>query len=96
MGSDWRVEFERTAKKSLDKLDGQVRIAILGKLSQLCADMAGSNRSTSLDVSQLKGQAGHFRLRVGDWRVILRFEHDRLVVLVIELGHRSEIYRSRD
>lgn len=96
MGSEWRVEFERAAKKSLDKLDGHVRIAILDKLSQLCADMAASIRSTSLDVSHLKGQAGHFRLRVGHWRVILRFEHDRLVVLVLELGHRSEIYRSRD
>ncbi len=33
------------------------------------------------------------RYRVGDYRIIAKIEDDRLVVLVIEIGHRREIYR---
>jgi mRNA interferase RelE/StbE len=40
----------------------------------------------------LKHGAGRWRIRVGDYRVIYRIEDDRLVVLVIKIGHRREVY----
>lgn len=36
---------------------------------------------------------GLWRYRIGDWRVIARFEGERLVILVVEIGHRREVYR---
>lgn len=39
------------------------------------------------------GHEGTWRLRVGDYRVLYRIEDDRLLVLVIRLGHRREVYR---
>ena len=42
----------------------------------------------------LKGNfAGLWRYRVGDYRVIAQIQDDRLVVLVVRVGHRREIYR---
>ena len=36
---------------------------------------------------------GYLRLRVGDFRVIYRIEDDRLIVLVVAIGHRREVYQ---
>ena len=43
----------------------------------------------------LKGGDGEARIRVGDWRIIYFVRHDELVVLVIKIGHRSDVYRAR-
>ena len=43
----------------------------------------------------LKGGAGELRIRVGDWRVIYVARHDELLVLVIKIGHRGDVYRAR-
>jgi mRNA interferase RelE/StbE len=36
---------------------------------------------------------GNYRLRVGDWRVVFALRDDALVVLVLRVGHRREVYR---
>ena len=43
----------------------------------------------------LKGGEGESRIRVGDWRVIYVVRHDELLVLVIKIGPRSDVYRAR-
>lgn len=43
----------------------------------------------------LRGGSGELRIRLGDWRVIYVVRDDELLVLVIKIGHRSEVYRSR-
>jgi mRNA interferase RelE/StbE len=62
------LRFTRTAEKELRRLDPPIRARVLGALDRLSAD------DRSLDVRRLTGSA-HFRLRVGDWRVI--FDYDR-------------------
>jgi mRNA interferase RelE/StbE len=45
-------------------------------------------------IKSLQGsQKGHLRLRVGDYRILYRVEDDRLLVLVVAVGHRREVYR---
>ena len=46
------------------------------------------------DSKTLSGLKGCRRIRVGDWRVVYRIEHARLVILILRLGHRREIYRN--
>ena len=41
----------------------------------------------------LQGQHGLYRLRSGNYRIIYRIEDDRLLVLVIKIGHRRDVYR---
>lgn len=41
----------------------------------------------------LRGEEGIRRIRVGDYRILYRVEKDRLVVLVVRVGHRREVYR---
>jgi len=87
----WAVELSEEADRELSKLDSQPRQRILKFLQQ---------RIAKLDNPRRIGQAlqgtrfGEFwRYRVGDYRVICKIEDDRLIVLVLRVGHRREIYR---
>ena len=87
----YSVELSEGVDRELDKLDAQDRKRILKFLSE---------RVAKLDNPRSVGQAlrgsrlGEFwKYRVDDYRLICRIEDDRLLVLVLRLGHRREIYR---
>jgi mRNA interferase RelE/StbE len=87
----YSVELSEGVDRELDKLDAQHRQRILKFLNEQVA---------KLDDPRSVGQAlrgsrlGEFwKYRVGDYRLICRIEDDRLLVLVLRLGHRREIYR---
>lgn len=84
----WSLLYTRAARKTLSKLDADNRRRILKKLEALAEDPFNAQ----LDVKRLAGTDG-FRLRVGDWRVIYDRNEDELVVLVIKLGGRGDIYK---
>ncbi len=87
----WRVELSPDAVRQLDKLDPQHTRRILKFLS---------SRLSKLDNPRSIGQAlqgerfGEFwKYRVGDYRLICKIEHERIVILVLQIGHRREVYR---
>jgi len=81
------LEFTASATREFRDLDRQLQRRITEKVTALCADPfpAGSKK--------LKGQADHFRIRVGDYRVIYRIDGKRVVIVVVRIGHRREVYR---
>ena len=84
----WRVEFERRAKRELDALGAGIRERIVKALDKLAA-----NPRNAANVKTLQG--GGYRLRIADYRVIYALEDDVLVVLVVKIGHRRDVYRGR-
>ena len=84
--SAYRIEIETHAVKALAKLDKPVRRRIQTAIDQL----ADNPRPTG--VAAVKSPPGCLRLRVGDYRVLYEVQDHHLVVLVIDLGHRREIY----
>lgn len=86
----WRIELSSSAEKSLSKLDRQTAKRIITFLRERVA--AGEDPRAS--GKALSGPlAGRWRYRVGDYRIVCEIEDGRLVVLVLTVGHRSEIYR---
>lgn len=83
----YRIEFLRTALKELASLPQDVQERIKAKIDALQTDPRPPG------VKVLKNGNGRLRLRVGDYRVIYCIEDDCLVVLVVNVGHRREIYR---
>lgn len=83
----YELQITTTARRQLKKLEDKTQKAIRKKLDELCDDQPTS----SLDIKKLKGREG-YRLRVGDYRVIYRLHNDKLIVEVMEVGHRREIY----
>lgn len=85
----WRVEFDTRAAKELRSLDPPVRERIVRFLRER---IAGSEDPRRLG-RPLKGQSVPlWRYRVGPYRLVCTIEDDRLVVLVVRVGHRREIY----
>lgn len=85
----WRVEFTRRAERQIDKLDPQIRARILKKLKLISA----SDDPRAAAESLAGGWTGYWRYRVGDYRAICRIEEAVITIFVIEVGHRSQIYR---
>jgi mRNA interferase RelE/StbE len=75
------------AYRQLKKLENDVQAMIRNKLDGLCENP----RSNAFDVKKLQGREG-YRLRVGDYRAIYRLYNDKLIVEVMAIGHRREIY----
>jgi mRNA interferase RelE/StbE len=87
----WTIEYRADARKSVEKLDSQTRKRIRNFLESRLATLEDT-RTTG---KALKGsELGSFwRYRVGDYRILCDIQDQRLVVLVIEIGHRREICR---
>ncbi len=81
------LNISRDAAKSLGAIQKRDRERIYERLEQLSADPFGMS-----GVKKLQGQ-DNYRLRVGDYRVLYLVENEDLVILVVAIGHRREIYR---
>ncbi len=85
----WTIEFDPAAQKELDKLDNPIARRISKFLYERVAKLDDPRQIGE----RLKGTLHEFwKYRVGDYRLICSLEHDRLVVLVLRIGHRREIY----
>lgn len=84
----YRVEWSRRAERELSKLDRQVARALV----RFMADRIDGTDDPRQWGKPLRGD-DLWRYRVGDYRILCSIEDGRLVVLVVELGHRREVYR---
>ena len=80
----FEVRWTESSVKKLEKLDRQIQKRIIRKLDEIAADPFAMARKLS--------GVNLYSIRVGDYRVIVSIERKKLVVLVIDLGHRSKIY----
>ncbi|HTP49486.1 MAG TPA: type II toxin-antitoxin system RelE/ParE family toxin [Anaeromyxobacteraceae bacterium] len=84
----WTIEWSDSARKQLRKLDRQVARQIADYLE---TKAAASPRTVG---KALTAQfASLWRYRVGDFRIIVSIEEAKLVILVVRVGHRREVYR---
>jgi mRNA interferase RelE/StbE len=83
----YTVELSAHAQRQFDKLPLSVQGRILPKLQALVSVPRPSG------CKKLEGASDLYRIRVGDYRVIYEVQDERLLILVIEVGHRREIYR---
>lgn len=81
------VRLPRRVAKLLDRLPRDIQRRILGKLEMLEKD------PRPLESEKLAGAGEFYRVRSGDWRVIYTVRDKELVVLVVRIGHRREVYR---
>lgn len=86
----WTIEYSDTALKKLQKLDRKSARAIADYMDERIAPSDNPRDFGKALAGSLKGR---WRFRVGDYRVICSIKDDRLVVLVIDVGHRREVYR---
>lgn len=88
----WIIEYAQTAVSQIGKLDRQIARRILDYMDEKIA---------SLDDPRIRGKAltgplGElWRYRIGDYRVICAIQDNHFRILVVEVGHRKQIYRKK-
>ncbi len=96
MSGSHTLEFHPQAKKELMKLDHQVKLFIVQSLERFIAayndDFEQELIKTS-KIKRLKGDwQGFYRLRLRNYRVIYEKIDDRLVIHIVRVAHRKEVY----
>jgi mRNA interferase RelE/StbE len=82
----YHLDYTPAAAKAIERLPRALQRRVLVRLELLTVD------PRSPGTIKLTGQDA-YRIRIGDYRVIYAIEDRRLVVLVVDVGHRREIYR---
>ena len=86
-----RIEFDPAAVDDLKKLDRPIQQRLLGFLRQRVAQL-DNPRSIGEALSGAK-LGNYWKYRVGDWRIICDIDDERIVVRVLRIGNRREVYR---
>jgi len=84
----YKITFTKEAQKALLRLPRNTAILVRKKLELLAADPY----APMTNAKKLQNRSG-YRLRIGDWRVIYEIKNDELVVLVLKIAQRGEVYR---
>lgn len=83
----YNLEVLPTAKRQLDRLPADIQRRAADAINRLCEN------PRPVGAIKLTGNEGLYRVRSGDYRIVYRIEDSRLLVLIVKVGHRKEIYR---
>lgn len=84
----FRIEYLPAATKSIEKFPREIQKRVLDRLEDLTEQPRppGSIKLSGQDV---------YRIRVGDYRIIYAIHDQQLIILVVDVGHRRDVYRRK-
>ena len=85
----YKVIFAEKAKKQLKKLDKHIAALIIGWLEK---NIQNCENPRLHGKGLVENKSGQWRYRIGDYRVICEIQDKEIIVLVLEVGHRRDIY----
>ena len=86
----YQARFSINALKQLKKLDKSVSSLILGWIRK---NLEGCNNPRIHGKALVANKSGQWRYRIGDYRILAEINDDEVVILVVNIGHRSDIYK---
>lgn len=90
MSSGYQVEFEKGAQKALKKMDKYQSLLIMGWIQKNlvnCTDPRQHGKGLTVN------RSGEWRYRIGDYRLIADINDETVTILMLESGHRKNIYK---
>lgn len=82
----YSIKYTKEAKKKIEKLDKSIRLVIKKAIESLSSNPY-KGKPLSYDL------AGLYSLRTSDYRIIYRIKEKQLIIIVVTVGHRREIYK---
>ena len=83
----YRIEFKRSAAKALKKTPKRYRKRIRDRIDSLSQNLPEPK------ITKMKGDNPFHRIRVGDYRIVYEIQGEILLILVLKIGHRKDIYK---
>jgi mRNA interferase RelE/StbE len=88
MAKRYSIRFVESAARSLNKLPVGARVRIAARIEAL------ADNPYPPGTRKMAGEEHAYRIRIGDYRVVYDVLEDAIVVLVLRIGHRKDVYRS--
>ena len=85
----YKVEYTEQANKELKKIDKHTQFFILAWIEKNLVDCENPRQHGK---GLTANRSGEWRYRVGDYRIIAEIEDDKVIILVLTVGHRREVY----
>ena len=86
----YHVEFSKRALKDIKKLDKSTEALILGWIRK---NLEGCENPRVHGKGLTANHSGEWRYRVGDYRLLAEIQDGKLIILMLTVGHRSEVYQ---
>jgi mRNA interferase RelE/StbE len=86
----YQVQYDRHSEKQIDKLDPQTRRVILSWVGRRLVNCTNPRQYGKALNGKLKGL---WRYRVGVYRLVARISDQTITILILNVGHRREVYR---
>ena len=86
----WTIKVENNVVKTLKKLDVKTRLRIISFLNQDLANLDNPRQRGKALTGKFKGM---WRYRVGNYRIICEIIDNELLIIAVEIGHRSNVYK---
>lgn len=83
------VEFSEKAKKEFLKLDKPIQ----KQIQNFIVKLQGMKNPRSTGKALVRNLAGRWRYRVGDYRLVCEIEDEKILVTVLHIAHRREVYK---
>ena len=91
----WQIKWEKKAEKNLNKLDPQVKRFILEYLKDLVKELPHP-KDIAKPITKVRplrrDRVGLWKIRINDYRLICKIEDHRLIIIVLNVDHRKEVY----
>jgi mRNA interferase RelE/StbE len=85
--TQYRIEVSATAERQLKKIRREDQVRILRSVSLLAVEPHPSG------CRKMSGYEAVYRFRIGKYRVIYKIDENRIVIIILKIGHRREVYR---
>lgn len=86
----YTVEYTPQAVKELKKLDKRTRALIIGWIEK---NLVGCENPKQHGKGLTANRSGQWRYKIGDYRLLADIQDNRIVILILSVGHRSEVYQ---
>lgn len=86
---EYQIVFTNEAKKQIKKIDRHIASLIIGWIEK---NLQGCTNPRHYGKSLLGNKSGQWRYRIGDYRLICKIQDKEIIILVLSIGHRKNIY----
>ncbi|MVB11638.1 Toxin RelG [Caprobacter fermentans] len=88
----YQVVFSDDARKELKKLDKHIALLIIAWVRK---NLEGCSDPRRFGKGLTANRSGQWRYRVGDYRLIAEIQDEKVIILILTVGHRREVYEGR-
>ena len=85
--NEYKILWKKSAVRELDKIPNQFAVKIFNAVSELKFEPRPANCKNMIGLSK------HYRLKVGDYRVVYSIEDKILIIEIIRIAHRKDVYK---